>query len=185
MMIMGVMFAIVFAVAVCYLLLRRERNGADPNDPSSGFSPQIGFTRLDGMASLSLLLINKSSESVWAEDVEIFLSGLTAEQQTAEASCREIQKIRQTVQPGDTLPISLAEVIYRAAGHPQRKYSCMLSPVLRYRVGQGWSDKRLENYKIRMIGLTADGVQRARRSDVPLPISDKFREVPETASKLK
>ena len=52
------------------------------------------------MASLSLLLANESDTYVWAEEIEIFLSGLSAEEQTAEPSCREIQKIRQMVAPG-------------------------------------------------------------------------------------
>jgi hypothetical protein len=183
----GLFSLLVLAVALVYFTLRawRERDRTDSTDKSRGFRPRIGFTRLDGMASLSLLLINKSSEYVWAEEVEIFLSGLIADQQTAEASGHEIQKIRQMVRPGDTLPISLAEVIYKAAGDPQRKYSCILSSVLHYRIDEDWSDKRLENYKIRMIGLTASGVQRARQPVPPFQNLGKTRDVPEPATKSK
>jgi hypothetical protein len=183
----GLFSLLVLAVALVYFTLRawRQRDRTDSTDKSSGFRPRIGFTRLDGMASLSLLLINKSSEYVWAEEVEIFLSGLTADQQTAEASCHEIQNIRQMVRSGDTLPISLAEVIYKAAGDPQRKYSCILSSVLHYRIGEDWSDKRLENHKIQMIGLTASGVQRARQPVPPFQNLGKTRDVPEPATKSK
>jgi hypothetical protein len=183
----GLFSLLVLAVALVYFTLRawRERDRTDSTDKSSGFRPRIGFTRLDGMASLSLLLINKSSENVWVEEVEIFLSGLIADQQTAEASGHEIQKIRQMVRPGDTLPISLAEVIYKAAGDPQRKYSCILSSVLHYRIDEEWSDKRLENYKIQMIGLTASGIQRARQPVPPFPTMGKTRDVPEPATKSK
>src|ERR1700694_3599958 len=118
MIVMRATFLLVFAIALGYSVLRfwRRRNGPDPADRSRGFRPRIGFTRLDGMASLSLLLTNKSKKYVWAEEIEIFLSGLSADEQTDEPSCHEIQKIRQIVRPGDLLPISIAEVIYKAAG---------------------------------------------------------------------
>ena len=74
-------------------MLRIRRTGAR-------LPPRIGFTRLDGMASLSLLLANGSKGYVWAEEIEIFLSGLSAEEQTAEPAFHEIQKIRQMVSRG-------------------------------------------------------------------------------------
>src|ERR1700676_1670564 len=94
-------------IALGYTALRvwRQRNGHDATDGNSGFCPRIGFTRLDGMASLSLLLANESDRHVWAEEIEIFLSGLRAKQKPAEPSFRGIQKIRQTVRSGDMLPI--------------------------------------------------------------------------------
>jgi hypothetical protein len=180
-------FLLVFTIALCYTALRiwREKNGPDPMDKSRGFRPRIGFTRLDGMASLSVLLANGSETHVWAEEIEIFLSGLNAEEQTAEPSCRGIQTIRQMVGPRDTLPISLAEVIYKAAGDPQRKYSCVLSSILRYRIGDERLEKKMEDYKIRMIGLTAAGVARERKPVLPFQTQDKSPEVPAVAAKLK
>ena len=87
MIIMRATLLIVFATVLGYAVLRfwRRRNAPDPTDRSAGFRPSIGFTRLDGMASLSLLLANGSKKTVWAEEIEIFLSGLTAEEQTAQA----------------------------------------------------------------------------------------------------
>ena len=101
----------------------RRRNSPDPTDRSRGFRPHIGFTRLDGMVSISLLLANESEQHVWAEEIEIFMSSLSADEQTAKPTCHEIQKIRQMVRGGDMVPISLSEVIYKAAGDPQRRYS--------------------------------------------------------------
>ncbi len=180
-------FLLVFAIAVGYTALRlwRRRNGPDPMDRSDGFRPRIGFTRLDGMASLSLLLANRSKKYVWAEEIEIFLSGLSADDQTANPSCHEIQKIRQMVGQGDTLPISLSEVIYKAAGDPQRKYSCVLSSVLRYRIGEEQFEKKMENYRLRMIGLTASGIQRERKPVPPFQPQEKSQDVPALAAKLK
>ncbi len=179
-----VIFLLVFTVLLGYaaMRLRRRRNSAEANVRGSGFRPNIGFTRLDGMESLSLLLDNRSREFVWAEEIEIFLSGLRAEQQTAEPSFHEVQKIRQTVRGGDMLPISLAQVIYKAAGDPQRKYSCVLSSLLHFRIGEEWFEKNLENYKIQMIGLKASKIQRQRK---PLAVSsphNKSQDVPAGSS---
>jgi hypothetical protein len=187
MIIMRATFLLVFALGLGYCILRfwRRRNGTDPTDRSPGFRPRIGFTRLDGMASLSLLLANGTKKYVWAEEIEIFLSGLSAEEQTAEPSFHEIQQIRQMVTSGDTVPISLSEVIYKAAGDPQRKYSCVLSSVLRYRIGEDRFEKKMETYRLRMLGLTASGIDREREPAHPYQAEDKPRDVPALAIKLK
>jgi hypothetical protein len=187
MIIMRATFLIVLAIGLGYSVLRfwRRRNGTDPTDRSAGFRPRIGFTRLDGMASLSLLLANGTKKYVWAEEIEIFLSGLSAEEQTAEPSFHETQQIRQMVRSGDTVPISLSEVIYKAAGDPQRKYSCVLSSVLRYRIGEEWFEKKMETYRLRMLGLTASGIQREREPIHPFQTQDKSQDVPALAIKPK
>src|SRR5579862_1691868 len=84
------------AIPAAYFPVRawRRRNTSDTADRGSGFRPRIGFSRLDGMESLSLLLANESQDYVWVEEIEIFLTGLHADDQTAEASLHEIQKIR-------------------------------------------------------------------------------------------
>jgi hypothetical protein len=184
---MRISVLLIVAIAFGYYVLRiwRRRNGPDSTDRGASFRPRIGFTRLDGMASLSLLLANRSKAYVWAEEIEISLSDLSADEQTAEPSCHEIQKICQMVAPGDMLPISLCEVIYRAAGDPQRKYSCVLSSLLRYRIGEEWFEKNMENYRVRMIGLTASGIHRERKPVPPLQTRDKSRDAPAVATKLK
>jgi hypothetical protein len=180
-------FLLVFAVAMGYtmLLVWRQWNGGDATDKNRGFRPQIGFTRLDGMVSLSLLLENESDSYVWVEEIEIFLSRLSAEEQATEASCRRIQKIRQMVHSDDLLPISLCEVIYKAAGDPQRRYSCVMSSVLRYRIGEEWFEKKLENYRVRMMGLTVSGIHRERKPVPPFPIPEESQNVPAMAMKVK
>ena len=165
----GVIFLLIIAVAA-YIAVRtwRRNIGADPNDKTSGFRPRIGFTRLDGMESLSLLLDNRSPDFVWAEEIEIILSELTADQQTAAPTCRGVQKIRQMVRGGDMLPISLAQVIYNAAGDPQRKYTCVLSSILHYRIGDDWFERDMGSYRIQMAGLKAARMDRERKP-VELP----------------
>ena len=187
MIIMRATLLLVFAIALGYTVLRiwRRRNGPAPMDGSAGFRPRIGFTRLDGMASLSLLLANGSKMNVWAEEIEIFLSGLSAEEQTAQPSFHEIQRIRQMVIPGDTSPISLSEVIYKAAGDPQRKYSCVLSSVVRYRIGEDRFEKNMENYRLQMLGLTASGIHRERKPVPPFQRLDKSQDVPAVVAELK
>ena len=187
MIILRATFLFIFAIGLGYGVLRfwRRRNRADSADRSAGFRPRIGFTRLDGMASLSLLLAHGTKKYVWAEEIEIFLSGLSAEEQTAEPSFHEIQKIRQMVRSGDTVPISLSEVIYKAAGDPQRKYSCVMSSVLRYRVGEEQFEKKMETYRLRMLGLTASGIDREREPVDAFHAQDKSQDVPAIAIKLK
>jgi hypothetical protein len=155
---------LLFIGALAYLALRIWRRGRNRGAKDTGvdFRPSIGFTRLDGWASLALLLLNKSDSNVWAEDIEIALTNLIANEQTSEASGHEIQKIRQTVQPRDMLPISLVEIIYKAAGEPQRKYSCVMSSIVRYRAGEEWFEKPMQPYRLKMAGLTVVSNRRER-----------------------
>lgn len=161
----------VFAIVLGYSLWRfwRGRMSAAPNDWSEGFRPYIGFTELDGMQSLALLLENGSPNDIWAEEIEIFLSDLHAEQQTAEPTLHRTQKIRQSVLPDDVLPVSLCETIYKAAGDPQLRYSCVLSSVLRYRVGERQLEKKMQTYKVEMLGLTFSSMRRERKPAHALP----------------
>ena len=184
---MRIMYLLVFGIALGYtaLYLWRRRNGSDSTEKGASFRPRIGFTRLDGMAALSLLLVNGSETNVWAEEIEIFLSHLVANDQTAEPSLREIQKIRQMVGPRDTLPISIAEVIYKAAGGPQRRYSCLLSSVLRYRIDEERFEKNLGTYRVQMMGLVASGIHRERKPVQRFQTQDKSQDVSAVAARLK
>jgi len=134
------------------------------------------------MATPALLLSNLSNAFVWVEEVEIFLADLRADEHVAEASCNAKLRIRQMIPVRDTVPISLAACVYKAAGEPQRRYSCVLSSIVRYRIGEEWLQKELEVYRIEMMGLVADKVRR-ERNFVPRPQSrDKSPDVPETVA---
>lgn len=187
MTIMRAIFLFAFAIALGYTLVRfwRRRNGRDAMDGESGFRPQIGFTRLDDMVSLSLLLENESNTYVWVEEIEIYLSGLRAEEQATEPTYRGIQKIRQMVHSGDLLPISLCETIYRAAGNPQRKHTCVMSSVLRYRIAEEQFEKKMENYRLRMMGLTVSNIHRERKPVPAFQIQGEVQNVPAMAIKLR
>jgi hypothetical protein len=126
------------------------------------FQPHIGFTRQDGWVSLALMLFNRSGIKVWAEEVKVGLTDLRANDQTDVASRHAIHPIRQTVGPGDMLPISLVEAIYEAAGKPQRRYSCFLSVIVRYRAGDQWFEKTLKLQKIKMAGFKVHSVKPVR-----------------------
>lgn len=173
-------FLIFILIVVGYSLFRhwRARKAATSPDHPSGFRPHIGFTELDGMQSLALILENKSHTDIWAEEIEISLSDLQAEEQTAEPSFHQIQKIRQMVPSDDLLPISLCEAIYKAAGDPQLRYSCVLSSVLRYRVGEQQLEKRMQSYRVEMLGLTFSDMKRERKPVDPLPSPDKPHDTP-------
>jgi hypothetical protein len=155
----------------------RRKAGSRKRNDGVDFRPSIGFARQDGFKSVALLLTNKSRTRVWTEEIEIALTGLQAEEQTSEATCREIHKIRQNVGPHDLLPISLVEVIYTAAGKPQRKYSCVLSSVVRYRVGEKWIEEAMPSYSLNMIGLTVAGIHRERKPAYEFKAQDKAQDL--------
>lgn len=152
--------------ALVYFIFRAWIADATPekNREGAGFRPSIGFARQDGFKSVALLLTNESRVPVWTEEIEIVLTELNAEQQTSEATCREIHKIRQTVAAKDLLPLSLVETIYAAAGKPQRKYSCVMYSLVRYRIGEQWHEEAMTAYRLKMIGLTVAGIRRERKA---------------------
>jgi hypothetical protein len=133
------------------------------------------------MATPALLLTNDSSAFVWVEEIEIFLADLKAQEQVTEPSCSGTLKIRQAIPAHDLLPISLAACMYKAAGEPQRHYSCVLSSTVRYRIDEEWFEKELEVYRIRMIGLMAASVRRERNFVPPSPSRDKSPDAREIA----
>jgi hypothetical protein len=149
-----------------YVALRiwRSRESSGARDKDVDFHPAIGFTRLDQWKSVALLLENRSDERVWTEEIEIALTDLVANQQASEASCHGIQKVHQNVPKRDMLPISLVETIYQAAGRPQRKYSCVMSSIVRYRAGEKWYEEPMKTYRLRMIGLTVAGIRRENKT---------------------
>ena len=167
------------------LNLWRSRFGAGNRGNGVNFYPNIGFTKLDGFRSVALLLENKSDEPVWTEEVEIALSELRANQQSSEPTCREVHKVRQTVTPTDLLPISLVETIYSAAGRPQRKYSCLLSSVVRFRVGEKWFEEQLPAYRLKMVGLTVESVRPERKAANDRNHPNHLRELTPTSANLK
>lgn len=150
------------ALACMAILIWRRIRARKTNASEIDFRPSIGFTPQDGWASLVVHLRNRSDESVWTEEIEIVLADLIADDQTAEATLHEVQKIRQTVQAFDTLAISLVETIYKAAGKPQRKYACLMSSTVRYRAGERWFETRMPLYKLKMAGLTVVSSERER-----------------------
>jgi hypothetical protein len=184
---MNTIYLLVASIALVYAALRfwRSAKYPEPTDAFPGFRPRIGFTALDGMQAISLLLQNESTADVWAEEIEISLGDLTANNQSAEASCREILKIRQMVSADDVLPISLAGVIYKAAGGPQREYSCTLSANLRFRAGESWLEQALEDSRIQMLGLTAADIRRERKPAPQFPPHRQPQSVAVVAAKFK
>jgi hypothetical protein len=173
--------------ALLYFALRIWRHGRNQETNNSGidFHPSIGFTRLDGCASLALLMLNKSDSNVWGEEIEIVLTDLLATDQTCEASHHETQKIRQTVQPHDMLPISLVETIYTPAGKPQRKYSCVMSAIIRYRAGEEWFEKPLQPHRLRMAGLRVVSNHREQWTKSGFKTQEKFQDLQTAGTKSK
>lgn len=174
------------AAVICFAVRAwRSKTGVGKRRKEFDFRPTIGFARQDGFESVALLLTNKSRLNVWTEEIEIALTELSANQQTSEATCHEIHKVHQIVSPNDLLPISLVETIYMAAGKPQRKYSCVLSSVVRYRVGEKWYEEPMIAYRLRMIGLTVEGIRRERKAAFDFKMQDKPQGLKVVSTNLK
>jgi hypothetical protein len=185
--IIRVLAALLFVSVLVYFALqtwsRRRNRGV--KHTGIDFRPSIGFTRLDGWASLALLLKNDSDRNVWAEEIEIVLTDLIVNDQTSEASRHEVQKIHQNIQPLDMLPISLVETIYKAAGKPQRKYSCLMSALVRYRVGEKWFEEPMPPHRLRMAGLTVVSNRRERWAKSEFKPQDHSRDPEMVSTKSK
>jgi hypothetical protein len=169
------------ALGCSVFFLWRRRSEANSISPLDGFRPKIGFSHLDGMATPALLLTNDSHALVWVEEIEISLAELTTDEQVTDASCNGTLTIRQNVPAHDLLPLSLAACIYKAAGEPQRHYSCLLFSTVRYRIDEEWFEKELDVYRIGMIGLVAARVRRERNFVRPAPSRDKSPDAREIA----
>jgi hypothetical protein len=184
---MRVLAALLFVSVLAYFAMQtwRRRRNRGARHTGVDFRPSIGFTRLDGWASLALLLRNDSDRNVWAEEIEIVLTDLIVNDQTCEASGHEVQKIHQAIQPVDMLPISLMETIYKAAGKPQRNYSCLMSAIVRYRVGEKWFEKPMPPYRLRMAGLTVVSNRRERWTKSEFKPQDNSRDPQMASTKSK
>jgi hypothetical protein len=154
---------IFLAAALAFLAVRRWLPGRVEFD----FEPELSIARKDGWALLDLILVNRSKTPVWAEQATFALADLDADFQGAAPSTQEILRIRQTVNPGETLQVSLIETIYTAAGKPQGEYSFLISGMVRYRAGNNWFEISLQTYRVRMIALSAIRLLRMRWYDQP------------------
>lgn len=169
---------LVVAVALIFFVLRvrRQRNNQHLKDAGGAFRADIGFSDVDGMASLALLLSNNGETDVWVEEVEIFLTDLDAGYQAARQSCHEIQPIRERLEAGDKSSFSLSAAVYKASGECQRWYSFVLSSVVRYRIGQQWVEKNLNAYQVEMIGFITTSLRRERKRRRTLQSENKPRD---------
>lgn len=126
------------------LRVRRRKNGLPLGDSGTNCRPSISLTHMDGWASLAILLLNNSDGKVWAEEVEIILPDLIANEQVSEASCRGILKIRQAIPALGVVAVSHIETISKAAGEPQRRHSCLLSSIVRFSVVEGSFEETMQ-----------------------------------------
>ena len=138
----------------------RQKNKPESNSAQIKFAPQLTITRQDGWTYLELLLVNRSSWTVWVEEASVVLTDLDVNWQTRVPTGQVAHKILQNVVPGDALSVSLAAAIYDAAGRPQGPYSCLVSTNVRYRVLNEWCNAQLETCRVEMTALTVLGLRR-------------------------
>ena len=163
MLLVAVSFGLAAGLLLYFLRFHRRGNLRQRKETDSNLRLNIGFSDLDGMATLALLVSNKGETDIWIEEIEIFLSELEATFQSGVPSYHGIQSIRGQLSPGEKSSISLSTAIYKAGGQCQRWYSFVLSSVVRYRIGEEWRTKHLENYRVEMIGFITASVRRERQ----------------------
>jgi hypothetical protein len=147
------------------LLPWRQKNMAESKSAQIKFAPKLRVVRKDAGAYLELLLVNRSSWTVWVEEATVFLIDLDAKRQTAVPTWQARYEILQNVEPNDTLSVSLARAIYDAAGRPQGSYSCLVRTNVLYRVFNEWCNAKLETYRVEMAALGILGLRSARSYD--------------------
>jgi hypothetical protein len=147
------------------LLPWRQKNKAESKSAQIKFVPKLSITRDDSWAYLKLLLVNRSSWTVWVEEATLVLADLDANWQTEVPTGQARLQILRTVSSNNTLSLSLARAIYDAAGRPQGPYSSLVLTNVRYRVFDEWCDAKLETCRIEMAALTAVGLRSARWYD--------------------
>jgi hypothetical protein len=128
----------------------------------TNFSAKLRIIRDDGWVSLELLLLNDARMTVWVEEAKVVLTDLDANWQTSIATGQARHEIRQSVQPKETLSVSLASAIYDASGRPQGTYSCLIYPEVRYRFDEEWFSRTLDTYRVTMGALTVLGLHHLR-----------------------
>jgi hypothetical protein len=157
------------------LLPWRQKNKAESKSAQIKFAPKLSVTRDHGWRTLQLLLVNRSSWTVWVEEATVALTDLDANSQTVIASWQARQQILQNVSSYDSLSVSLARAIYDAAGRPQGPYSCLVITNVRYRVFDEWCDAKLETCRVVMAAITVVGLRSAKWYDKKVKqINDLF-----------
>ena len=143
----------------------RQKNRAESKSAQIKFAPQLMISRKDGWNYLELLLVNRSSWTVWVEEANIVLADLRAIWQATAPTGEARYQILQNVGPNETLGLSLDASIYNASGRPQGRYSCLVLTNVRYRVFDEWCDLKLETSRVEMAGYTVLDLRRARWYD--------------------
>jgi len=133
------------------LLPWRQKNKPESKAGQIKFAPKLRIA--DGWV-LELLLVNRSSWTVWVKEATIALVDLNAKEQTAIPTRGAKYEILQNVAPRDSFSVSLARSIYDAAGRPQGRYSCLVRTTVLYHVFNEWCSARLDTSRVEMAALT-------------------------------
>lgn len=147
------------------LLPWRQRNKAETKSAQIKFAPRLRINRQDGWANLELLLVNRSSWTVWVQKATVVLIDFDGKERTAAPIGRARYEIRRNIRPRDRLGVSLARTIYDAAGRPQGLYSYLVLTNVRYSVFNEWCNAQLQTCRVAMEELTAVSLYSARWYD--------------------
>jgi hypothetical protein len=134
------------------LLPWRRKDKPESKAGQIKFAPKLRIA--DGWV-LELLLVNRSSWTLWVKEATIALVDLNAKEHAAVPTRGAKYEILQNVAPRDSFGVSLARSIYDAAGRPQGRYSCLVLTTVLYHVFDEWCSMRLDTYHVEMAALTA------------------------------
>lgn len=138
-----------------HLLPWRQKDRPDSKSAQIKFSCLLALNQ-DGRGNhLELLIVNRSSWTVWVEQASISFNELTAPFQSAVPHDRTEIQVGRNIEPHKILRVDIAKVLYEAAGRPQRHYSCLVSTYVLYSVFNEWCKTKTKSCRVTMQGVNA------------------------------
>ena len=157
--------ALLFFALLAYCLRRIWRVFDQLSRGLNEFYSAVEMQKEGGIYLFNLALVNNSSEDVWAEECEIFLSDFDGRSSAGfKANLSGTLRVREFIPKGQTLAVGLSQTVYEAAGRAQDEYSFVISGALKYCVENTWYHRAFRARRVRMHGLDPIEVRKARRS---------------------
>lgn len=149
-----------------------------PIDPEINVKAQLQVTRTHGWTFFNMVLENRSRMRISVVDVTFSITNLVAKHQACPPTEETTFKIHRAVNAGDILAAGLVELFYQAAGKPQSGYSFLVSTTIRYRGHGDLFEQTLPLYRVRMVALSPNHLERVRWYNKPADLPQPSRELP-------
>jgi len=129
-------------------------------------SPVDRISAFHGWSILELAVLNRSNVTLWIDRANLILTDIDAQFQTVVPVGHETALIRYALPPGESIPISLNQCLYKAAGNPQGWYSFNLSGAVTYQIEEDWARVTIRPRRIEMTALSIIRLGRQGRKNI-------------------